>query len=103
MGYSNRIVNWFASYLSKHRQPVVINGQSSVWVYILTGVPQGLICDPLLFVIYINDIVKHIGCSIRLFADDTSLYMMVDCPLQSANHLKTLKVFRHSIFSFYVL
>ena len=43
MGCSNRIVNWFASYLSKHRQRVVIYGQSSDWVYILAGVPQGSI------------------------------------------------------------
>ena len=89
MGCSNRIVNWFASYLSKRRQRVVINGQSSDWVYILAGVPQGSILGPLLFLIYINDIVKHIGCSIRLFADDTSLYIIVDCPLQSANLLNT--------------
>ena len=65
MGCSNRIVNRFANYLSKRRQRVVINGQSSDWVYILAGVPQGSIVGPLLFLLYINDIVKHIGCSIR--------------------------------------
>ena len=87
MGCSNRIVNWFASYLSKRRQRVVINGQSSDWVHILAGVPQGSILGPLLFLIYINDIVKHIGCSISLFADDTSLYIVVDCPFHSAQLL----------------
>ena len=87
MGCSYRIVNWFASYLSKRRQRVVINGQSSDWVYILAGVPQGSILGRLLFLNYINDVVKHIGCSIRLFADDTSLYIIVDCPIQSANFL----------------
>ena len=89
LGCSNRVVKWFESYLSQQRQRVVINGQSSDWVHILAGVPQGSILGPLLFLIYINDIVKHIGCSIRLFADDTSLYIIVDCPLQSANLLNT--------------
>ena len=41
----------------------------------------------ILFLIFINDIVKHIGCSIRLFADDTSLYIIVDCPLQAGQLL----------------
>ena len=89
VGCSNRVVKWFESYLSQRRQRVVINGQSSDWVHILAGVPQGSILGPLLFLIYINDIVKHIGCSIRLFADYTSLYIIVDCPLQSAQLLNT--------------
>ena len=89
MGCSSRVVQWFESYLSQRRQRVVINGQSSDWVHILAGVPQGSILGPLLFLIYINDIVKHIGCSIRLFADDTSLYIIVNCPLQSAQLLNT--------------
>ena len=77
MWCSNRIVKWFGSYLSKRRQPVVINGQSSDWVYILVGVTQESIIGPLLFPIYIYDIVKQIGCSIRLFAEDTKIVSMI--------------------------
>ena len=84
IGCSDSIVNWFLSYLSNRRQLVVINGQASDWASVLAGVPEGSILGPLLFLIFINDIVKHLGCSIRLFADDTSLYIYVDCPLQGS-------------------
>ena len=53
-------------------------GGSSDWVEIKAGVPQGSTLGPLLFILYINDIVREIHCGIRLFMDDTSLYIIVD-------------------------
>ena len=50
----------------------------------LAGVPQSLILGPLLFLLFINDIVKRIGVSICLFANDTNLYIKVDLPEQAA-------------------
>ena len=87
IGCSENVLKWFTSYLSGRRQRVVLNGQSSVWAQVEAGVPQGSILGPLLFLLYINDIVKNIGCSIRLFADDTSLYIIVETPDQAAHVL----------------
>ena len=87
IGCSEMITRWFSSYLTGQKQRVVINRQVSEWLSVLTGVPQGLILGPLLFLIYINDIVKILGCSIRLFANDTSLYIIVDSPDGADFHL----------------
>ena len=66
------------------KQRVVLPKDKSEWISISAGVPQGSILGPLLFLVYINDIVLDIDSTIRLFADDTSLYMIVDNPLHTA-------------------
>ena len=89
IGCSDEALQWFSSYLIGHKQRVVVGGQASEWTPVEAGVPQGCILGPLLFLIYINDIVRNIGASVRLFADDTSLYIVVDSPLSSAAILNT--------------
>ena len=77
-GITGQLFAWFESYLSNRFQRVVLPGGSSEWLKINAGVPQGSILGPLLFILYINDIVHEINSNIRLFADDTSLYIIVD-------------------------
>ena len=77
-GCSEHVVKWFSSYLSNRWQCVILSGIKSDWTPIYAGVPQGSILGPLLFLIFINDIVKDISSSIRLFADDTNLYIIVE-------------------------
>ena len=78
------MLKWFKNYLHDRKQSDVINGSQSDIGYINPGVPQGSILCPLLFLIYINDLVININCMIKLFADDTSLYIVVDNPDTSA-------------------
>ena len=83
-GVRGNVHAWFADYLSDRKQRVVLPGAVSDWTFIRAGVPQGSILGPLLFLLYINDIVNNIGSNIRLFADDTSLFIIVDDPMTAA-------------------
>ena len=80
-------LTWFRSYLSNRKQRVALPGSESQWNDIRAGGPQGSIIGPLLFLLFINDIVKDIGCNIRLFADDTCLFLVVENPDTAANLL----------------
>ena len=86
-GVTGNVLLWFKKYLSYQKQRVVLPGISSAWNFIKAGVPQGSILGHLLFLVYINDIVTDIGSNIRLFADDTSLYIVVVNPLVAAETL----------------
>ena len=83
-GVSGSLLTWFSDYLNDRKQRVVLPGASSSWTSVKAGVPQGSILGPLLFLLYINDIVEDINSSIRRFADDTSLYIIVDDPIHAA-------------------
>lgn len=71
------VIRWIESYLSQRRQCVVLNGKQSDYVDVTSGVPQGSVLGPLLFLIYINDISSQITSRIRLFADDCVLYRSI--------------------------
>ena len=83
-GINGELLDWLLNYLTNRKQRVVIPGAVSKWAFIKADVPQGSILGPLLFPLYINDIEVDIHANIRLFADDTSLYMIVDNPNETA-------------------
>ncbi|XP_053396163.1 uncharacterized protein LOC128556153 [Mercenaria mercenaria] len=89
LGVKGLLLDWITSYLSTRKQRVVYANTFSSWSTINAGVPQGSILGPLLFLTYINDIVSNIGSKIRLFADDTSLYIIVDDPALASTTLNT--------------
>ena len=66
---------------------MVMNGSNSDWLSINAGVPQESILGSLLFITFINDIVQDIDAQIKLFADDTSLYLIVDDPIETVETL----------------
>ena len=86
-GITGRLLHWFVDYLSDRKQRVVIGGSKSEWIHIKAGVPQGSILGPLLFLIYVDDIIDNIACEILLFADDTSLLKVLNDPIQSIEEI----------------
>ena len=77
----------FLILLSNRKQRVVINGSASEWGVVESGVPQGSVLGPLPFSIYIKDRENGIKSQVTFFADDTSLFSIVQDPNISANEL----------------
>ena len=77
-----RIIAWLHSYLMGRSQLVVVGGEQSTCLPVISGVPQGSVLGPLLFIVYINDVATRISpySRISLFADDMTLYRTIYVP-----------------------
>ena len=72
-GMGNGIINWIEQWLTDRRQRVVVDGEVSSWKSVLSGVPQGSVLGPILFLVYINDLEEGVTGNILKFADVTKL------------------------------
>ena len=86
-GVSGQLLFLIQSFLKDRKQRTVLNGQSSNWGDISAGVPQGSILGPLFFLVYMNDLAVGLKCNVKLFADDTSLFTVVEDSNTAANDM----------------
>ena len=77
-GIGDSITDWVEQWLTARRQRVVVDGEVSNWKSVLSGVPQGSVLGPILFLIYINDLDDSITSNALKFADDTKLFRKVN-------------------------
>ena len=85
-GIRGKVYQWTQDFLSKRTQEVAVNGVTSKEAAVTSGIPQGSVLGPLLFIMYINDLPNHVHNEVRIFADDTKLFKEVQrvdrCSLQ---------------------
>ena len=77
LGINDGVITWIQSFLSDITQCVVLGSEQSDSCSVLSGVPQWSVLGPCLFLMYINDMPESIQSSIRLFADDTIMYLTI--------------------------
>lgn len=78
-GINGKIIEWVKAWLTQRQQCVAVEGETSTNAFVKSGVPQGTVLGPLMFLLYINDIGDDIKSKLRLFADDSLLYLAIDC------------------------
>ena len=76
-GVSTQVLKWTSSFLLGRSQTVVLDGDHSTEVPVTSGVPQGSVLGPLCFLIYINKLPASVSSQIRLFAEDTAVYLTI--------------------------
>ena len=76
-GFRGRTLSWVKDFLDSRSQAVVLNGDKSDKIAVSSGVPQGSVLGPILFLAYINDLPDQVKSRVRLFADDTAIYLAI--------------------------
>lgn len=77
-GIGDPLLKWFQSYLTERKQRVVVNGTYSAWTDVGSGVPQGSLLGPILFLLYVNDMPRVVeNASLAMFADDSKCFKVI--------------------------
>ena len=76
-GIEGKLLSWIQDFLQGRQQRVIYNDEASEWTDVLSGVPQGSVLGPTLFILYVMDIPDVIGSNVDMFADDTKIYRVV--------------------------
>ena len=74
LGISGNTYKWIKNFLTDRQQLVTVNGKSSQWSKVTSGIPQGSVLGPVLFILYINDLQSKVKSHCVLFADDAKLF-----------------------------
>jgi len=77
-GIKGELLQWISDFLKDRTQYVTVNGNSSERIRVTSGVPQGSVVGPSLFIYFINDMPAQVECKTKIFADDTKAYAIVD-------------------------
>ena len=73
-GIDGSLLRWLRTFLTDCKQRAVVRGTNPSWSCVTSGVPQGTILGPILFLIYVNDVSFNISSTLRMFADDSKVY-----------------------------
>ncbi len=74
LGIDGKVIKWVEAFLKDRKQRVILSGCSSGWSEVVSGVPQGSVMGPVLFIMFINDMPVEVSNFISLFADDAKLF-----------------------------
>ena len=92
MKITGKILTWIRAFLTNRTQQVVVNGHKSTPAKVESGVPQGTVLGPALFIIYMNNVTEYIrNIIIQLFADDSKITAAIENPSDRINLLDALK------------
>ena len=84
-GIQGNLLNWITKWMTKRQQRVILDNKVSDFLPVKSGIPQGTILGPLMFLLYINNIDQNISSTIRLFADDCIMYRIVNTSEEACN------------------